>query len=126
MKYDEINASEIGTESYPDHFEEIAEDENFTDEDLFSRRRGGGTFTTVPRQSSRKGRISTIDRTTVQNIERLLQGYFKRTPTHLKEEVEIPAKIKKCEFKIKQITSYLETLETAPTEEKPTVILTTK
>jgi RNA polymerase sigma factor (sigma-70 family) len=108
MKYDEINAPEIEAQSYPEHFEEIAEDENFTDDDLFS--------VEEPEEDYNGAAAGLQERTDIYNRQddqfRILNDYFrdisKEPLLSIKEEVEIPAKIKKCEYKIRQITSYLE------------------
>lgn len=109
MKYDEINVSEIETESFAEHFEETAEAENgnFT-EDEFS----------VEEASDDYDEDADIfaNRTDIYGRHdeqfRILNDYFrdisKEPLLTIKEEVEIPAKIKRCEDKIKQITSYLE------------------
>lgn len=109
MKYDEINAPEIETQSYPEHFEEIADDENFTDDDLFAAEEPEDIY-----NGAAAGLPVRTDIYDKQDDEfRILNDYFrdisKEPLLTIKEEVEIPAKIKKCEFKIEQITSYLET-----------------
>ena len=108
MKYDEINAPEIETQSYPEHFEEMAEDEDFTDDELFS--------VEEPAEDYNGAAAGLPERTDIYDRQddqfRILNDYFrdisKEPLLSIKEEVEIPAKIKKCEYKIKQITSYLE------------------
>ena len=109
MKYDEIQTSEIETESYPEQFDEDTEDENFTDEDLFSPGEVADVYNVT--ESEFPERLDIRDRQDEQF--RILNDYFrdisKEPLLTIKEEVEIPAKIKKCEYKIKQIAAYLET-----------------
>ncbi|MEW6145473.1 MAG: sigma-70 family RNA polymerase sigma factor [Thermodesulfobacteriota bacterium] len=107
MKYDELNVQDIETESYPEHFEETAEDD-FTEEDVFGAEETAGDYNGAPAELP--DRVEMYDRQDDQF--RILNDYFrdisKEPLLTIKEEVEIPAKIKKCEHKIKQITSYLE------------------
>ena len=119
MKYDEIQTSEIVTESYPDRFDEDAEDENFTDEDLFSAEEVADVFDVTESEFPERAVIHDGQ----DEQFRILNDYFrdisKEPLLTLKEEVEIPAKIKKCEFKIKQIRTYLErTLDDNGSERK--------
>jgi len=119
MKYDEIQTSEIVTESYPDRFDEDAEDENFTDEDLFSAGEAADVFDVTESEFPERAVIHDGQ----DEQFRILNDYFrdisKEPLLTLKEEVEIPAKIKKCEFKIKQIRTYLErTLDDNGSERK--------
>ncbi len=119
MKYDEIQTSEIGTESHPDRFDEDAEDENFTDEDLFSAAEAADVFDVTESEFPERAVIHDGQ----DEQFRILNDYFrdisKEPLLTLKEEVEIPAKIKKCEFKIKQIRTYLErTLDDNGSERK--------
>lgn len=108
MKYDELNASEIETQSYPEHFEEIAEDEDFTDDDLFGAEEQEEEVNGASPELTERPDI--YDRE--DHHFRILNDYFREIANEplltIKEEVEIPAKIKKCESKIKQITSYLD------------------
>ncbi len=108
MKYDEISASEIGAESYAEHFEEAAVEEIFADDEIFSVEESGEDYDGAALDDAEREDI--YDKQDEQF--RILNDYFrdisKEPLLSLKEEVEIPAKIKKCEYKIKQITSYLE------------------
>jgi RNA polymerase sigma factor (sigma-70 family) len=111
MKYDEFNASEIGAESYAEHSVEAADDdEDYIDDELFQADETDEDYI---------GNDPEYTRSAYRNDKhdeqfRIINNYFrdisKEPLLTLKEEVEIPAKIKKCEYMIKQIASCLERL----------------
>jgi RNA polymerase sigma factor (sigma-70 family) len=108
MKYDEVNTPDIDAESFPEHFEETTEEDNITDDDIFGAEVGAEGYNGTS--------VDFTDKTDKYDSRddqfRILNDYFrdisKEPLLTIKEEVEIPAKIKKCENKIKQIASYLE------------------
>jgi len=107
MKYDEINASEIETESLAEHFEETAESGNFTEDEFIVEEEPDDYDEDADIFANRTDIYGRHD-----EQFRILNDYFrdisKEPLLTIKEEVEIPAKIKRCEDKIKQITLYLE------------------
>lgn len=109
MKYDEFNTSEIQAESYAEHLVEAKdEDENFADDEIFDADEAGKDYNDTDHEYPRSHDI--YDKR--EDQYRILNNYFmdisKEPLLTLKEEIEIPAKIKKCECKIEQIASYLQ------------------
>jgi len=108
MKYDEINAPTVETEGFAEHFEETTENENFTDDEFIVEEESDDLDEDVASFPIRAEMYGGHD-----EQFRILNDYFrdisKEPLLTIKEEVEIPAKIKRCEDRIKQITSYLET-----------------
>ena len=107
MKYDEINVSEIETESLAEHFEETAKNGNFTEDEFIVEETPDDYDEDAAMYANRADMYARQD-----EQFRILNDYFrdisKEPLLTIKEEVEIPAKIKRCEDKIRQITSYLE------------------
>ena len=108
MKYDEINAPRVESEGYAEHFDETTENEISTDEEFIIEEEPDDFDDDTVSYSGR----GNIYRGQDEQF-RILNDYFsdisKEPLLTIKEEVEIPAKIKRCEDRIKQITSYLET-----------------
>ena len=115
MKYSEIEATGVETENFGSTYDEapdtvdlqsdlMFEDENPSEdsEDIVSKKR-----------TNRESRANMPD-----EQFRILNDYFgdiaKEPLLTLRQEIEIPAKMKKCEHKARQIRTYLDKTPSSP------------
>ncbi|MEQ9618034.1 MAG: sigma-70 family RNA polymerase sigma factor [Deltaproteobacteria bacterium] len=108
MKYSELDTMEIGAKNFSEKFDENADPQESGNDTDFDFEENISDLTNEGPEISRKPRHDKIP----DEQFRILNDYFrdisKEQLLTRREEVEIPAKIKKCEYKMEQIRDLLD------------------
>ncbi len=116
MKYSEIEATGVETENFSDTYQEAPETGDLQTELMFEDENPMEDFVS-------EERIGRKDRADLPDEQfRILNDYFsdiaKEPLLTLRQEIEIPAKMKKCEHRAQQIRSYLDSSPSSPHRER--------